>query len=164
MRIRRAGLLLVTVALFAQNSGQGPFRTSTPAVSPGTSLAIYAVKGPALGINSVVMVDSDQLLESVIGNPTYCVLVDGSSQPCASGSSGSVPNFSDAETPSGSVNGSNTEFALANVPSPAASLILIRNGLVMTAAVDYTLTGNAVTFINGEVPQSGDVLRAWYRF
>lgn len=163
--MRRWALFSLTVALFAQNSGQGPFRPGSTSPAPGTSLAIYAVKGPQFGVNTVVMVDSDQLLESVIGSPTNCVLVDGSSQPCGSGGGGgSVPNFSDNEVPTGSVNGSNTVFDLANAPSPSSSLHFYRNGVRLKATSDFTLSGNVITFANGEVPQSGDTLLADYRY
>ena len=70
----------------------------------------------------------------------------------------------DGETPSGSVNGINTTFVLSRSPSPNTSLILARNGLVMTLNVDFTLSGNTVTFLAGSIPQSGDTLVAWYRY
>jgi hypothetical protein len=77
-----------------------------------------------------------------------------------SGSGGS-PNFSDEETPSGSINGSNTAFSLAFTPNPAASLLLVKNGIVLQQGTDYTLSGAAITMATA--PASGDVLLAWYR-
>jgi hypothetical protein len=103
------------------------------------------------------------LLDGITGTLTNCVLVDGSSAPCSAGSPSSGPSFSDAETPSGTVNGSNTVFTLANAPSPAASLVLVLNTAVQTAGSDYSLSGASITFINGVVPQTGATLRAWYR-
>lgn len=78
-----------------------------------------------------------------------------------SGSSEAV--FVDAETPSGTVNGTNTAFNLANTPSPAASLEIYRNGLVQTNGVDYTLSGMTITFQSGSIPLTGDLLQAYYR-
>jgi hypothetical protein len=80
----------------------------------------------------------------------------------ATGSIGS-PNFADEETPGGSINSSNTAFTLANAPSPAASLLLVLNGLVLQqgAGKDYTLSGSNITM--AVAPSTGDVLLAWYR-
>jgi hypothetical protein len=80
---------------------------------------------------------------------------------------GSSPNFADAETPSGSCNGSNTSFSLANSPSPAGSLILVQRtaagvgSVLFAGGVDYTLSGASITTVNA--PASGDSLLAWYR-
>lgn len=77
---------------------------------------------------------------------------------------GAGVSFADAETPTGTVDGSNAVFSFAHAPRPGASLQLHRNGLVMTAGLDYTLTGNTVTFAGGATPQAGDTLTAWYRY
>jgi len=74
----------------------------------------------------------------------------------------SFANFIDAETPGGSVNGSNVNFTLAEAPNPPESLELTVNGVVQQPGVDFSLNGSAVTFQSG-APQSGDVLLAWYR-
>ncbi len=76
----------------------------------------------------------------------------------------SATSYADAETPGGTKNGTNTSFTLANSPNPAASLLLMRNGQVLAAGQDYNLSGSAVSFINGVIPSSTDVLQAWYRF
>ncbi len=70
--------------------------------------------------------------------------------------------FVDAETPSGTINGANNSYTLVQAPNPASSLDLFRNGMRMAAGADYTLTGNAITFI-AVVPQIGDVLLCSYR-
>lgn len=82
------------------------------------------------------------------------------------GPPGTGVNYSDAEVPGGTVNGANATFTLAAAPSPAASLLLHRNGLLQTAGIDYTLAGNTITFLAGAIPQSTptpDGLIAWYR-
>ena len=73
------------------------------------------------------------------------------------------PLFVDGETPSGLVNGTNTTFALAGSPSPVTSLEVYRNGLVQTIGVDYTISGNVVSFLSVATPQTGDILQAYYR-
>jgi hypothetical protein len=71
--------------------------------------------------------------------------------------------FVDNETPSGDINSSNKVYALANTPSPAASVILFLNGAFQTAAgEDYTLVTDTITFVNA--PLSGGILRAFYRY
>jgi hypothetical protein len=76
----------------------------------------------------------------------------------------SAGNYVDSETPSGSVNGSNTAFQLTRMPYPATSLVLIRNGIVLSSGVDFTVSGSTISFVSGAVPQAGDILRAWYRW
>mgnify|MGYP001583865821 CR=1 FL=1 len=79
----------------------------------------------------------------------------------ASGSGGF--NFSDSETPSGSVNGLNSTFVLAHTPSPATSLIFVVNGQVLApSGVDMTLSGTTVTTITA--PPTNSVVLAWYRY
>jgi hypothetical protein len=73
-----------------------------------------------------------------------------------------TPNFSDAEVPSGAINGTNTEFSLASSPTPAASLILMLNGLVQAQGADYTLLNQEITF--AIPPVTGDALLAFYRY
>ncbi|GAB4361556.1 MAG: hypothetical protein OHK0021_05620 [Bryobacter sp.] len=72
-------------------------------------------------------------------------------------------DFVDGEIPAGLLNGSNVTFTLATAPSPAASLELYLNGILLSPGVDYTLATATITFVNSVVPQSGDTLRAYYR-
>jgi hypothetical protein len=71
-------------------------------------------------------------------------------------------NFVDAESPVGTLNGSNTAFTLAQAPS-SGSLAIYRNGLLQSIGVDYTLNGASVTFLPTSVPRATDVLTAFYR-
>lgn len=72
------------------------------------------------------------------------------------------PNFSDAEIPSGTINGTNAVFILGHSPV-GTSLVLVRNGIVQQASNDFTLAAATITFISS-VPQTGDSLQAWYRY
>lgn len=67
----------------------------------------------------------------------------------------------DDETPSGAINGSNTVFTLANVPSPASSLKVYLNGARQRITEDYTLSGGTITFTIA--PPTGSILLADYR-
>lgn len=122
-------------------------------------LGLRPVKGPGFSVGRAALINATGGIEAVIGNPSDCVLVDGTSGPCGGGG----PQFIDGEAPAGGVDGSNATFTLANTPSPATSLVLFRNGVVQKPGVDFTLTGASVQFLAGAVPQSGDTLMAWYR-
>jgi|SRR5580693_6687946 hypothetical protein len=76
----------------------------------------------------------------------------------------SIPGvgFSDAETPSGVINGVNNFYTLVQAPNPVTSLGVYRNGMRLEQGVDYTLSGNGITFVT-VVPQIGDVLQCSYR-
>ena len=76
---------------------------------------------------------------------------------------GAASRYQDGEVPTGILDGTNRTFILALAPDPPASLILIRNGLVQRAGLDFTLTARTIEFVLG-VPQAGDLLQAWYRF
>jgi len=89
------------------------------------------------------------------------VHVDGSSGPCGGGASAS--GYIDNETPGGVVDGANAAFSLASQPDPVSSLALYRNGMLMKAGLDYTISGSVVQFATGATPQRGDTLLASYR-
>ena len=124
-------------------------------------LSLRPVKGAGFTTGRTAMINSDGGIDAVVGNPSDCVFVDGTSGPCGTGGGGM--QYSDGEIPGGTMDGVNATFTLANTPSPAPSLELFRNGLAQKAAVDYTLTGTTVQFLAGAVPQPGDTLLAWYR-
>ena len=76
---------------------------------------------------------------------------------------GPAVNFADDETPQGTVNGSNLNFTVSVSPSPASSLRLYKNGILMKQGVDYTLSGSSIAFANTATPQQGDSVIAFYR-
>jgi hypothetical protein len=68
--------------------------------------------------------------------------------------------FAMGEQLSGTVDGSNTSFSIANTPA-GSKVMVFRNGLMQVAGgTDYTLSGTSVTFASA--PASGDDLRAVY--
>lgn len=129
-----------------------------------TELAARPTKGPGYAPARAAVINFGGLVEGAQGDPADCVRVDGSSGPCGSGGGGLTPLFADAEIPSGTVDGINLVFTLQNAPSPASSLLLTRNGLVMQRNVDYSLSGSAISFFLGSVPSQGDLLLASYRY
>jgi hypothetical protein len=137
---------------------QSPIQ-ETDVVGLTGDLALRPVKGPGYSAGRTAVINQDGELEAVIGNPSDCVMVDGSTGPCGGGG----PQFVDSEVPGGVIDGVNANFTLANTPNPATSLVLFRNGVVQNPGVDYTLNGPTVQFLAGAVPQPGDSLTAWYR-
>jgi hypothetical protein len=127
-------------------------------------LALLPQEGVGFVVGRAAVINSSGQIDGAAGNLSDCVRVDGSSGPCGSSGGGILPSFSDGETPVGSINGSNTVFTLAFTPSPAASLDLYLNGLLMKPAVDFTLSGNSISFLTASTPQTGDLLTASYRY
>jgi len=65
------------------------------------------------------------------------------------------------ETPTGTINGANTNFTLANTPTSGTEMIYL-NGLLQEpgAGNDYTITGSGITFT--EAPETNDIILASY--
>jgi hypothetical protein len=65
------------------------------------------------------------------------------------------------ETPSGSINGSNTTFTLANTPVSGSEAVFL-NGILQEpgAGNDYTISGGTITYLTA--PLTGDRLRVNY--
>jgi hypothetical protein len=120
------------------------------------------VRGPGYAPGRAAVISAGGTLESAVGDPADCVRVDGSSGPCGGGG-GADPGFVDNESPAGAVDGSNVVFSLTATPSPARSLALYRNGMLMKAGEDYTLADRGITFVEAAAPQPGDTLLASYR-
>jgi hypothetical protein len=72
-------------------------------------------------------------------------------------------NFVTRETPSGTINGSNPTFTLANTPTTGTEQVYL-NGLLLDpgAGNDYTISGGTLTMLTTSIPASGDKLRVTY--
>jgi hypothetical protein len=62
------------------------------------------------------------------------------------------------------MDGSNASFTIAHSPSPAASVILTRNGLVQKPGIDFSMSAATISFAPASLPQAGDLLQVWYRY
>jgi hypothetical protein len=70
--------------------------------------------------------------------------------------------FIDSEIPKGSVNGINTIFILSHTPISGSSRVYL-NGTRVQGLVNYTISGNKLTFTN-IIPQNNDVLTVDYTY
>ena len=73
-------------------------------------------------------------------------------------------NFVTREIPTGTVNGTNPTFTLANTPTAGTEEVFV-NGILQNvgAGNDYTISTNTITFLSGAIPQTGDVVLVNYR-
>lgn len=67
----------------------------------------------------------------------------------------------DDETPAGTIDGNNTEFTIASMPSPVSSLKVYLNGARQRITTDYTLSGRTITFVTA--PLTDSILLVDYR-
>jgi hypothetical protein len=131
---------------------------------PNTTSYIYlSFGGGTVGINQTayptadlpictVVTDEEKILAFFDDRPDFTNMTAG----------GGSPHFSDAEVPSGAINGTNVTFTLLNSPTPPASAFLTLNGVVQSEGIDYTLSGQTISFTIA--PVTGDQLIAWYRY
>ena len=72
-----------------------------------------------------------------------------------------ISDFMIREVPSGTLNGVNTVFTLANTPETGTEMIFL-NGILQNVggSNDYTISGDTITFNNA--PLATDTLLAWY--
>ncbi|MEP7354937.1 MAG: hypothetical protein ABI824_17045 [Acidobacteriota bacterium] len=127
-------------------------------------LDIRPMRGVGFSLGRAAVINSAGQLDAAAGNLSDCIRVDGTSGACGSGGGGFSGLFADGEVPWGTVNGINQSFLLLHPPSPAASLQVVRNGLVLRSNSDYQLSGNTLTFYIASVPQPGDIIQANYRY
>jgi hypothetical protein len=73
-------------------------------------------------------------------------------------------NFITREIPSGTINGANATFTLANTPTTGTEEVFV-NGILQNvgAGNDYTISGATITFLTGAIPQTGDSVLVTYR-
>jgi len=172
--LRVADVLVSTGTVVGGGGGSGSITAGPILISDvvglANALALASQKGVAYTLGRAAVINTSGQIDGASGNLGDCVRVDGSSGPCGGNSGGILPLYSDNEVPSGAVNGLNTTFALANTPSPAASLQLFVNGLLMEQGLDYTVTGSTITFNLSSTPQPSqggqgpDVVLASYRY
>ena len=165
-----AGLTLSGNA-FAVNLASTPgLQISSNALSVlANTTNLISVTASGVGITSGS--SSQTIIANASGVPTWATLsgdvtVGNSGVTTVSASTVTKPvNIILNEVVSGTVNGTNTAFTLANAPNAnisGSAVMLYQNGLSLRpgAGYDFTISGNAITMINA--PIAGDVLIASY--
>ena len=126
-----------------------------------SALNLRPSEGAGFAVSHAAVINASGSIDGAIGNLTDCLHVDGTSGACGTGSS--TTGFVDAEVPAGILNGVNATFTLVSAPTPASSLAVYRNGLLLRQTGDYTNTGNTIVFVAGAIPQPADAVLASYR-
>ena len=107
-----------------------------------------------------------QLVDILIGSDLadgHAIVWDAANNRWKNGevSGTSTINFADSETPTGDVDGTNTDFVLAHTPE-TGSLKVYLNGMRMSLTEDYTLATATITFLIA--PGSGSIITCDYRY
>ena len=107
-----------------------------------------------------------QLVDILIGSDLadgHAIVWDATNKRWKNGevSGTSTINFADSETPTGDVDGANTDFVLAHTPE-TGSLKVYLNGMRMSITEDYTLATATITFLTA--PDSGSIITCDYRY
>jgi hypothetical protein len=119
-----------------------------------TGAATIAVSG--LSAQAIKRRDGSALIGGeIVNDQQYSIRYDGTNYILLD------PLIIDAETPSGTIDSSNTAFTLANAPLPVSSLQLFYDGNYQVQGVDYTITGAAITY--AVAPTTSKLHRAHYR-
>ena len=64
------------------------------------------------------------------------------------------------ETPTGTINGVNTDFTLSVVPASSQTVLVFIDGLMQTITTDYTLSNQTISFVNA--PALGQEINVFY--
>jgi len=144
--------------LLSGGSGADPNWGTLGASYGGTGQTSLTVHGVVLGestsgVNVAAASANSQCFMSA--SSSYAT-TDPSFQTCPSN-----PTFYE-ETPSGTINGSNTTFTLAHTPTSNTSVLVFLNGVMQTqgAGADYTISTTTITY--NTAPPTGSVLTAQY--
>jgi uncharacterized protein YoxC len=131
------------------------------APSPSSSLALYR-NGLLQSVGVDYSLSGAGVTFTTASTPLSTDLLQAFYRIVGSGTSSTIV---DAETPSGTINGTNLAFTLVNTPIGSTSVKLYKNGLLLSQNGDYTMSGKTITFTSTTTtPQTGDALVASYRY
>jgi hypothetical protein len=132
----------------------------TDVVGLSNELTMRPMMGPAFADSRAAVINSVGGIDAAAGSLSDCVHVDGTSGSCGGSTSAA---FVDASVPAGTINGTNAQFTLASTPAPASSVAVWRNGVFLNPGVDFTVSGNVITFVGNSMPLVGDTILASFR-
>lgn len=154
--------LLVKSQTAQAENGIYVFNGSSSALTRATDMVAWAeVPGAFVAVEQgTVNADTIWLCTSNSGGTLGTTAITWQSIPTTAGLSNT--NFVDKESPSGSINGSNTTFTLANTPIAGSEHVYL-NGVLQDSGAgnDYTISGSTITYLTA--PLTGEKLRVSYR-
>jgi hypothetical protein len=144
---------------------------STTNPAPGTTTVSM---GQVVGLNSYLNALSTSFgtVSSTIGSMNSTVvglnnsvsnLTDLVNIIQASANTSTAGTLIEGETPAGTINGTNASFTIATTPTTTSSVMVFRNGILQSPAIDFTVTGKTISFSSASLPQTGDNLQVSYR-
>lgn len=165
------GTLLLTMGA----GSQATITLVNNGTAAGTWDTSYTIAGAATGTVTTVSVVSTNGFAGSVSNSTTTPaitlsttitgILKGNATAISAATNGTDyvnnANFVIRETPSGSVNSSNTTFTLANTPTAGTEQVYL-NGMLQEpgAGNDYTISGGTITYLTA--PVTGDKLRVSY--
>jgi hypothetical protein len=164
------GTLLQTMA----GSSFGIFTLISNGTAAGTWDAIYGAGGGSGTVTTVSVVSANGFAGTVATagttpaitiSTTITGVLKGNGTAISAATAGTdymaPANFVVRETPSGTINGSNVTFTLANTPVSGTEQIYL-NGILQESGAgnDYTISGATITYLTA--PATGDRLKATY--
>lgn len=151
---------VVTAVTIGSAAGTWDSAYSVTSAGTVTSVSVATANGLAGTVATATTTPAITLTTTVTG------LLKGNGTAISAATAGSdyvIPGaFVDKETPTGSINGSNTAFTLANTPVSGSEHVYL-NGILQESGAgnDYTISGTAITYL--AAPLTGDRLRVSYR-
>lgn len=133
-----------TITLSGDITGSGT--TGITTTLPATTISGKTLKSTLAGTEEVLINDAGTLKKTT-------------TQDIADLGGGGSSVLQDGETPSGTINGSNTAFTLSYTPSNPNGVIVVLNGVVQYNGTDYTISGTTITFTTA--PVSGSTIFAY---
>lgn len=155
-------LLLVKNQSSAAENGIYTFNGSGSALTRITQMDVWAeVPGAFTSVDEgTTYADTVWLCTSNAGGTINSTAITWQQIPTSAGLTNS--NFVTRETPSGSINGSNTAFTLANTPVSGSEEVFLNGQLLEPGGGnDYTISGANITMATA--PLTGEIIRVNYR-
>lgn len=144
------------VSLTADVSG------TLPIANGGTGLNTTPTNGQLLIGNTATNSYVRATLTSTDGSVTITNGNGSIDLTVSSGTSLTAAKFIFNETPTGTVDGTNTVFTLAQAPVTGKVMVFVNGVLQKGASNDYSIAGSTITFLSGSIPATGDFVTTTY--
>lgn len=178
---RSSGVVTVNMngGSLLQTMASGSFLTGTVTAigtAAGTWDAAYTSAGGSGSVTTVSVVTANGFTGSVANASTTPAItlttnvtgvLKGNGTAISAATAGTdylaPSNFVARETPSGTINGSNAAFTLANTPISGTEHVYF-NGMLLESGAgnDYTISTNTLTMLTSYIPVTGDKIRVSY--